>query len=271
MKQVVSVVNLKGGVGKTTSAVNLAACWAEQGKKVLLVDLDPQGSASICVGVMSRGRRLLDAMQKIITLPVVPTDVMGLDLVPSGPELAAARQIFIDGPGDEIFASCLRQTTGDWDCVVIDCPPSLDVLTMSSLLASQHVIVPVEASFLGLNGVRQMVPAVESAKSRNPGLDIRAIIPCRAQPRRRIHWEIMDRLNEMFPGKVSPIIHENVSLAEAPGRGKPVIITARISRGSDDYRLVSLWLAEHVGLEEKVVMEFSHDELSQSMEEISSL
>ncbi|MBI5665410.1 MAG: ParA family protein [Nitrospirae bacterium] len=271
MKQVVSVVNLKGGVGKTTTAVNLAACWAEQGKKVLLVDLDPQGSASICVGIMSKGRRLLDAMQKIIALPVVPTGVTGLDLVPSGPELAAARQIFVDGPGDEIFASCLRQTTGDWDCVIIDCPPSLDVLTMSSLLASQHVIVPVEASFLGLNGVRQMRAAVESAKSRNAELDIRAIIPCRAQPRRRIHWEIMDRLNEMFPGKVSPIIHENVSLAEAPGRGTPVIISARISRGSDDYRLVSLWLAEHVGLEEKQVIEFSHDELTHPMEEVSSL
>jgi cellulose biosynthesis protein BcsQ len=81
----------------------------------------------------------------------------------------------------------------------------------------------------------------------------------------------MDRLNEMFPGKVSPIIHENVSLAEAPGRGKPVIMTARISRGSDDYRLVSLWLAEHVGLEEKDVLEFSHDELTQSLEEVSSL
>jgi len=121
-------------------------------------------------------------MQKIIGLPVVPTGVMGLDLVPSGPVLASARQIFIDGPGDEIFASCLRQTTGEWDCVVIDCPPSLDVLTMSALLASHHVIVPVEASFLGLNGVRQMVSAVDSAKSRNPELDIRAIIPAARSP-----------------------------------------------------------------------------------------
>jgi len=142
---------------------------------------------------------------------------------------------------------------------------------MSALLASHHVIVPVEASFLGLNGVRQMVSAVESAKSRNPELDIRAIIPCRAQPRRRIHWEIMDRLNEMFPGKVSPIIHENVSLAEAPGRGKPVTITARISRGSDDYRLVSLWLAEHVGLQAKGSLEFAHNELAQSLEGVNSL
>lgn len=271
MKQVVSIVNLKGGVGKTTTAVNLAACWAEQGKKVLLVDLDPQGSASVCVGVTNDGTQLLNAMQKIIALPVVATELPGLDLVPSGPELVAARQIFIDGPGDEIFSSCLRQTTGDWDCVIIDCPPSLDVLMMSSLLASRHVIIPVEASFLGLNGLRQMVSAVMSTKARNPELEIRAVVPCRAQPRRRIHWEIMDRLKEMFPGKVSPIIHENVSLAEAPGRGKPVILSARISRGSDDYRLASLWLSEHIGLEEREKIELPRHEFFQTLEEINSL
>jgi chromosome partitioning protein len=271
MKQVVSVVNLKGGVGKTTSAVNLAACWSEQGKKVLLVDLDPQGSASISVGVMSNGTELFDAMQKIVSLPVVHTNVQGMDLVPSGPELAMARQIFIDGPGDEIFASCLRQTAGDWDCVIIDCPPSLDVLTMSSLFASQHVIVPVEASFLGLNGLKQMSSTIESVKSRNSQLEMKAVIPCRAHPRRRIHWEIMGRLEDMFPGKISPIIHENVSLAEAPGRGKPVIFSARVSRGADDYRLVSMWLSGLIGLEEKEEIGFSHNRFLKPLENASSI
>lgn len=277
MKEVISVVNLKGGVGKTTTAVNLAACWCEQGKKVLLVDLDPQGSASISVGVINEGQELLDALQGIIALPVVQTGVPGLDLVPSGPDLVAARQIFVDGPGDEIFTSCLRQTRGDWDCVIIDCPPSLDVLTMSALMACQHVIVPVEASFLGLNGVKQMASAIKSIKSRKPDLDIQAIVPCRAHPRRRIHWEIMDKLKEMFPGKVSPIINENVSLAEAPGRGKPVIFTARISRGSDDYRLLSLWLTDQLGLEETEDMqlsgetELSRDNYIQPFEQVSTI
>ena len=271
MKQVISVVNLKGGVGKTTTAVSLAACWGEQGRKVLLVDLDPQGSASVCVGAAGDGASLLDSMQKIVALPVRPTEVPGVDIVPSGPELGTARQIFVDGPGDEIFTSCLRQTPGEWDCVVIDCPPTLDVLTMSSLLASQHVIVPVEASFLGLNGLKQMVSAIESARSRNGEITLRAVVPCRAHPRRRIHWEIMDKLKEMFPGKISPIIHENVSLAEAPGRGKPVIFTARISRGSDDYRLLSLWLSERVGLEEKENIEFNNNGHSQPLEEVNSL
>jgi chromosome partitioning protein len=271
MKQVISVVNLKGGVGKTTTAVNLAACWGEQGKKVLLVDLDPQGSASLSVGAESTGAELLDAMQKIVALPVVSTDVPNLDLVPSGPELATARQIFVDGPGDKIFPSCLKQTAGEWDCVIIDCPPSLDVLTMSSLMASKHVVVPVEASFLGLNGLKQMNSAIASAQSRNPELDMQAVVPCRAHPRRRIHWEIMDSLREMFPGKVSPIVHENVSLAEAPGRGKPVIFTARISRGSDDYRLVSLWLSERIGLEESEESEIIGDNFVAPLEQAGNL
>lgn len=262
MRQVISVVNLKGGVGKTTTAVNLAACWGETGKKVLLVDMDPQGSASLSLGVSNDGREFQDALQKIVALPVVETGVPGLDLVPAGPDLASARQIFVDGPGDEIFKSCLRQTRGEWDCVLIDCPPSLDVLTMSALIASQQVLVPVEASFLGLNGVKQMTSAIQSVKSRNPELDMKAVIPCRAHPRRRIHWEIMDKLKEMFPGKVSPIIHENVSLAEAPGRGKPVILTSRISRGSDDYRLVSLWLADQLGFEDQEETEFAEASLS---------
>ncbi len=271
MKQVIAVVNLKGGVGKTTTAVNLAACWGESGKKVLLIDMDPQGSASLSVGIENSGNELRDALQNIVALPVVPTNVPGMDLVPAGPELATARQVFTDGPGDEVFTSCLRQTPGDWDCIVIDCPPSLDVLTMSALMASHDVLVPVEASFLGLNGLKQMAATIDSVKSRNADLDMKAIIPCRAHPRRRIHWEIMDRLGEMFPGKVSPIIHENVSLAEAPGRGKPVILSSRISRGSDDYRLASLWLSDRLCMEDREEPDLSPGSSFQPFDQAISL
>jgi len=244
MKIVLLVVNLKGGVGKTTTAVNLAACWGELGKKVLLVDMDPQGSASISVGVTNEGNELLAAMESMTELPFVSTEVPGLDLVPSGMALATAGLWFnVDG-GNEILAKCLEKTHGDWDLVIIDCPPSLGFHTMNSLMASQHVIIPVETSFLGLNGLKQMVTAIESFKLRNQDIKIEAIVPCRAQRRRRIHWDIMDTLKEMFPRKVSPIIRENVSLAEAPGRGKPVILFDRLSKGADDYRLVTLWLDE---------------------------
>ncbi len=252
MNQIVSVVNLKGGVGKTTTAVNLAACLVEIGKKVLLVDLDPQGSASLCLGVMNEGIELMDALQHSSTLPVVSTDVPGLDLIPSGMALATAGQWFIDEAANGILANCLSQTAGEWEYIIIDCPPSLGFLTMNALRASEHVLVPVEASFLGLNGLKQMVKAIETIKDQNPDIKIEAVIPCRAHRRRRVHWEIMGTLEEMFPGKVSPIIRENVALTEAPGRGKPVIFTARRSKGADDYRLVSLWLDEKISRPQEI-------------------
>ncbi len=246
MKRVVSVVNLKGGVGKTTTAVNLAACWGEMGKKVLLVDMDPQGSASMSVGIMNEGGELLDALQSKTALPVVSTEVPNLDLVPSGMAMATANQWFTGDNANEILFHCLGLTRGDWDLVVIDCPPSLGFHTMNALMTSQHVIVPVEASPLGLNGLKQMAVAIEAVKPLNPEVKIDAVIPCRAHRRRRIHWEIMDNLKEMFPGKVSPIIRENVALTEAPGKGKPVIMTARVSKGADDYRLVTMWVDEQI-------------------------
>jgi chromosome partitioning protein len=247
MKKIISVVNMKGGVGKTTSAVNIAACWGEMGKRVLLVDIDPQGSSSASYGVMNEGRELIEALKKREALPVVATGVNEVDLVPSGPELVTADQIFMGMDNNELLSECIKQTSGDWDLIVIDCPPSLGVLTMNALMTTRHVLIPVEASFLGLHGLKQMVTAIESLKSRNPDINVEAIIPCRAHRRRRIHWEIMGRLEEMFPGKVTPIIRENVSLAEAPGRGKPVILTARLSKGADDYRVVTMWLSDRIG------------------------
>ena len=253
MRQVISVVNLKGGVGKTTSAVNIAACWGEIGKKVLLIDLDPQGSASLSVGMPSEGNRLLQALQNTSALPVVSTDIPGVDLVPSGIALTKAAQWLSGDEASNILTPCLDQTQGDWDQIIIDCPPSLGVLSNNALMASQHVFVPVEASFLGLNGVKQMITAIDSIKIHNPSIKVEAVIPCRAHRRRRIHWDIMDKLKEMFPGRVSPIIRENVSLAEAPGCGKPVILSSRISKGADDYRLVTLWLDERMNRKERAI------------------
>lgn len=259
MKKIISVVNLKGGVGKTTTAVNIAACLGEMGKKVLLIDIDPQGSASASYGEMNDGTALLTALRNREALPVIPTSINEVDLVPSGPELVTANQIFMGADDGMFLAQCIEKTGGSWDYMVIDCPPSLGVLTMNALMACRHIIVPVETSFLGLHGLKQMVRAIESVKSQNPTLEIEAIIPCRAHRRRRIHWDIMDSLKEMFPGKVSPIIRENVSLAEAPGRGKPVILTARISKGADDYRLVTLWLNERISPEKESENVFSRN------------
>lgn len=251
MTHIVSIVNHKGGVGKTTSATNIAACWGEAGKKVLLIDMDPQGSASISFGITNDGDDLLHALQRSAALPVVSTQIKGVDVVPSGPNLVVARQMFTGSLGKELLLRCIKQTQGDWERIIVDCPPSLGVLTVTSLWASKHAVVPVETNYLALRGLNQMVEMVASVRRDRPGTDIAAIIPCRAHPRRRIHQEILERLEELFPGRVSPAVRENVALAEAPGLGKPVTLYAPKSHGAEDYRKVALWLSENIGSNEK--------------------
>lgn len=242
MQQVVSVVNHKGGVGKTTSVINIAACWGELGKKVLVIDLDPQGSASSSFGVTDDGNALLQALQKTTALPIQITKAPGVDLVPAGRGLAEARQRFSGILGSELLMRCLRSTQGEWDFVIIDCPPSLGIFTQNALKASTHVIIPVEANYLSFNGLCQMIEAVNSFRTHNPSLAILAIIPCRAQTRRRIHEHFLAKLGELLPGGIAPTVRENVSLAEAPGSGLPVILYYPHSNGAYDYRRVAEWL-----------------------------
>jgi chromosome partitioning protein len=147
---------------------------------------------------------------------------------------------------DHVYVSrCLKRTQLGWSKVLIDCPPSLGILTLTALWASNHVVIPVEASFLAINGVTQMMDTIASLGAHHQGLTLGAIIPCRAHPRRRVHQEIMDLLEQRFPGKVSPAVRENAALTEAPGKGKPVISFASWSNGAEDYRQVASWLSAH--------------------------
>ena len=214
MQQVIAVVNHKGGVGKTTSTVNIAACWGEIGKRVLVIDLDPQGSASLSFGIDDDGNALFQALQKTTALPVLSTKARGVDLVPTGRGFAEARQRFFGAVGSELLMRCLRYTEGEWDFVIIDCPPSLDILTTTALKASAHVVIPVEANYLSYHGLSEMIQSVSKFKSQNPVLAVR----------------------------------ENVSLAEAPGNGLPVVLYYPNSNGAYDYRRVAQWLLERLSI-----------------------
>ncbi len=247
MQQVIALVNHKGGVGKTTSAVNIAACWGEFGKRVLVIDLDPQGSASLSFGIADDGTILLNALQRTTALPVVSTKARGVDIVPAGRGLAEARQRFVGDIGSEILMQCLRYTEGNWDFVIIDCPPSFGILTMNALKASAHAVIPVEPNYLAFQGLGQMVLAINTYRSKNPALAaVRAIIPCRAQMRRLIYEKFLDKMEELLPGGVAPTVRENVSLAEAPGTGLPVVLSYPHSNGAYDYRRVAQWLLERL-------------------------
>ncbi|MEW6427354.1 MAG: ParA family protein [Thermodesulfobacteriota bacterium] len=241
-RHIISVVNHKGGVGKTTSAVNIAAALAELGAKVLFVDLDPQGSATAMLGVQDDGEGLLLALQRTTSLPVQQLAGVGIDLVPSGPELVKARQRFSGAIGAELLRRCLLQTPGDWQWILIDCPPSLGILTHNALLASSEVIIPVETNFLAFAGIHQMMETIAAMQAMQKDLAVRAVIPCRVHRRRKIHQQFMDRLVALFPGKVAPEVRENVALAEAPEFGQSVLSYAPHSNGAADYREVAKWL-----------------------------
>ncbi len=242
MDHVLSVTNHKGGVGKTTTAVNIAHAFAEAGKDVLLIDLDPQGSATVHLGIRDDGSGLLYAMQNAVALPVVATGIERLALVPTGPIFAEARQRFSGVLATELLSRCFSRTKGAWDLAIVDCPPSLDMLTLNALRVSRHVVIPVEANRLALGSLRQTVETIVSARKDNRALEVLAIVVCRSHPRRRLHREVMAEIEKTFPGKVAPVVRENVSLAEAPGLGLPVALYAPDSSGTADYRAVSRWL-----------------------------
>jgi len=242
MDRVLSLTNHKGGVGKTTSAVNIAHAFAAKGREVLIIDLDPQGSATLHLGIRDDGSRLLHAMQNAVALPVTSTAIERLALVPSGPVFAEARQRFSGVLATELLSRSFSRTEGSWDLVIVDCPPSLDMLTLNALRVSRYVVVPVEANRLALESVRQTLETVALARKDNRAIEMTAIIVCRSHPRRRIHREIVDELEKTFPRKVAPVVRENVALAEAPGLGLPVAAYAPDSSGALDYQAVARWL-----------------------------
>jgi len=246
MKQIIAFTNHKGGVGKTTSAVNIASILGEMGKRVLVVDIDPQASASLHFGVRDNGMEFLQAIERTVAAPVRPTAVTGVDLIPSGPSLSAAAQRFGGVLGAELFARCLSRTQGDWDIVIIDCPPGPGLLTVSALRVSHHAVIAVETSRLAMNGLDQLMGTLDSLRNENLRIGILGIIVCRANPRRRVHKEIMADLESRFPGRISPFVRENVALAEAPSHEMPITLYAPFSNGAEDYRRVTEWLVQRL-------------------------
>lgn len=250
MRRIIAIANHKGGVGKTASAVNLAAALADAGEPALVVDLDPQGSATSWLGVEDEGDRTLAAFTEGAALPVHPTAVKGLDLVPSGTAMASAERKLAGEIGAErLLAESLARTKGGWKWVLVDCPPGLGLLSVNAIAAAQGVLVPVEAHHLGLRGLVDSRRTVEAVKRRlNAAVRIVGVLPCRAHGRRALHREVLEALEASFPGRVGPAIRENVALAEAPAHGVPVSKYAPRSHGAEDYRKAAEWLRRVVAL-----------------------
>ena len=240
-----AVTNQKGGAGKTTTAVNLAAALGEKGKRVLVVDLDPQASASAWLGVKDGGRGLLEVFTEkgYLSDLVHQTDAEGVDLVPSSTWLVGLERALAGEVGSEtILRRAFERLPADrWDFVLVDCPPSLGLLAVAALVAVREVLVPVETTVMALGGLAALTQTVERVRDRlNPSLELSAILACRYQARRRLSVEVLESLRTHFGKTVlRSVVRENVRLAEAPSHHKPVTTYAPTSHGAEDYRAVA--------------------------------
>lgn len=244
----IAFTNQKGGSCKTTSAVNLAAALGEKGQKVLLVDLDPQASASAWCGA-SDGKGLLEVFTGNGSLSdlVSKTSIPGVSVIPSSSWLMGAERALMGEVGAEtILRKAVSRLPKTWDFVLVDCPPALGLLAVSALVAVREVLVPVEASVMALAGLASLLHTVERVKERlNPDLSISAILPCRVDTRTNLSKDVVERLREKFGDLVlKTVIRENVRLREAPSFSEPITLYDTKSTGAEDYRSAAEELLE---------------------------
>ena len=247
--RVYAVANQKGGVGKTTTAVNLAACLAEAGERCLLVDLDPQANATSGLGRRANGVSTHDLLDGIpLSELAKPTAFANLDLVPAKPELAAAavQLSAIDG-GERYLADALvAPATDPYAFVFLDCPPAFGALTVNALAAADRVIVPVQAEYYALEGLSQLLGSINLVKARlNPRLAVAGILLTMVDGRTRLAAEVENELRRHFGELVfTASVPRSVRLAEAPSHGLPAIAYDRRSSGSEAYWKVAMELVE---------------------------
>ncbi len=245
--KVYAFANQKGGVGKTTTTINLAACLAEAGQRALVVDLDPQANATSGLGMQANGSSSYDLLDGVPLAELArPTRFENLFLVPSKPELAgAAVELSQRDDGDRYLAEAL-QDAGEFDFVLLDCPPSLGPLTVNALAAADRVVVPVQTEYYALEGLAQLVQSINLIKARlNAGLAIAGVLLTMADGRTRLSAEVESEVRKHF-GKLvfDAVVPRSVRVAEAPSHGLPVTHYDRRSPGAEAYWKVAMELVE---------------------------
>ena len=242
MGKVIAITNQKGGVGKTTTSVNLSACIANSGKKVLLIDMDPQGNASSGLGIDKDSLELCiyDVLINGMTMNdvIVPTALKKLKIAPASIDLAGAGVELVNLPKREhILKKALKEIRDDYDFIFIDCPPSLDLLTLNALTAADGVLIPIQSEFYALEGVSQLINTVNLVKkSLNEKLEIEGVLLTMFDGRTILSIQVADEVKKFFTTKVyKTIIPRNVRLSEAPSYGEPIIIYDPRSKGAEVY------------------------------------
>ncbi|MDO8744652.1 MAG: ParA family protein [Candidatus Brocadiaceae bacterium] len=243
MMRSIALLNQKGGVGKTTTTANLGACLAMLGKKVLVIDMDPQANLSVHLGVDIH--KLKYSVYNILTGDCKPDDVIlntkiqGLDIIPANIDLSGAEIELVGVVGRE---TVLKEYLGDildrYDYVLIDCPPSLGLLTLNVLTLVREIFIPLQTEFFALQGVSKLLDTHEVVRKRlNKNLEITGIVFCMYTSRTRLCKEVIEKVKEHFAKDqvFDTVIRKNVKLSESPSHGKPIISYAPGSHGSEDY------------------------------------
>lgn len=243
LPRIIAVANQKGGVGKTTSTVNIGAALAEMGLRVLLVDLDPQGNASTGVGIETRGleHSLYHVLMQDEQLDnvVEPTDVKGLFVAPASLDLAGAEIELVPAfSREQRLKRAIAEVIDDYDYVLVDCPPSLGLLTVNGLAAADEVLVPIQCEYYALEGLGQLLRNVDMVKKNlNPELDLSTILCVMYDARTKLSDQVVSEVRDHFGDKVlRSVIPRNVRVSEAPSFGQPITTFDPRSRGAIAYR-----------------------------------
>jgi chromosome partitioning protein len=252
---VVAFANQKGGVGKTTTAVNAAVSLAQRGYRVLLIDADPQGNATSSLGIdkLAVGRSIYDVLVDGWPLAeaIAPTDRPGLDLAPATPILAGAEIELVEAPGREMrLRDALAGSLARYDVVLIDCPPSLGLLTVNALTAARSVVVPIQCEFLALEGLGQLMTTLDLVKRvLNPPLDVTGVLMTMFDARTRLSAHVVDEVRRYFPRRMfGTVVPRSVRLAEAPSYGQAIVEYDPSSRGAEAYEAFAGELATRLHL-----------------------
>ncbi len=240
MQRVIAVANQKGGVGKTTTAINVGALLAKSGKQVLLVDLDPQANMTSGLGLeKTLDKTIQDVLfdSEELRSSIVETEYSNLSIIPANPELATAEVDLVNELArEQRLKQALSQTKFDY--VLIDCPPALGLLTINALTAASDVLIPVQAEYFAMEGLGQLLQTVQRIRQAlNPDLNLLGVLLTMYDNRTSLSSQVKNELEEHLPGKVfSAIIPRNVRLAEAPSHGKPIHDHDRWSKGAKAYK-----------------------------------
>lgn len=252
MSQVIAIINQKGGVGKSTTAINLAACLGDLGKRVLVVDFDPQGNATSGFGVDkdTLEQDVYDSLMDGVALSdvIVSSPVEGVDVAPATIQLAGAEIELVSVMARESVLRYVLETVRDsYDYVFVDCPPSLGLLTVNALVAADSLLIPIQCEFYALEGLTKLMESMRMVKSRlNPTLDIFGVVMTMFDVRTTLSRQVVDEVRAYFGDKVfDTVIPRNVKLSEAPSHGLPINLYDEKSKGAVAYAELAKEVVKH--------------------------